>query len=266
MTVDFQKELLHLFNQLVSKFAEDIIINGAFSLMLNVADKHPLSSNRLTIDIDFFLKRNFVDFIEELNNSEMFSIAGEPYLFTKIRTPKRKSAGRIEATACDIQILLDVQIDLYANPKVVVVDGKHVNITSPASIVIDKLDAISKPKVMGRPKDLYDLYILSLLFGFEYNEVAKHTDFKVSGDFEVFIESWKELEESYILDENLIGENRPNFKDLYRRVKEFASPFIASDSLITKEISWNVSRGTWVKQNEEGVTYGKLHNKKCRCN
>jgi len=230
---------------LVGNYGEDIIIKGALSLILNISKKHPNINNRFTVDIDFYLKRKFSDFLESLKASKIFSLRGHSYEFTKIRTPKKNSAGRIEAVAEEIRILLDVQIDEYTEPNTVTMYGLEIAVTSPVSIVIDKLDSISKPKVIDRPKDLYDIYIVSPFYEFKYQEICSHHDFRITGDFETFIEEWEAIGKSYRNEEILVSLEKPDFNDLYVRVKEFASPFIVCNELITQESNWIPSIGVW---------------------
>jgi len=128
----------------------------------------------------------------------------------------------------------------------VVVYIDSVAATNSVSIVIDKLDAISKAKVVGRPKDLYDLYVVSLLYEFEFIEIHNHPDFKISGDFENFIEDWEKIAEAYKVSDIIAKGIRPDFDDLYIRVKEFASPFIVSEELLTQNLKWNIEKGAWV--------------------
>jgi hypothetical protein len=247
MIIDTQKELVHLFHQLIGKYGNDIVIKGAFSLILNALEKYPTIKDRMTIDIDFYLKREFSDFMEDLKISSISDTIGNPYDFEKQRTPKKNSAGRITATQGNLEIILDVQIDDYPYPATLESNGLQVAVTKPVSIVIDKLDAISKAKVVNRPKDLFDLYVVSRLRGFEFKEIYNHPAFKISGDFENFIDCWEAIAEAYKVSDIIAKGVRPNFDDLYIRVKEFVSPFIVTDELLTQELKWDMSSGVWVR-------------------
>jgi len=199
------------------------------------------------MDIDFYLKRKFSDFLEELKTSGISNLAGNPYVFEKQRTPKKNSGGRVVANADGKVILLDIQIDEYVNP-LVLTEGKfRIEVTNPISIVIDKLDAISKPKVVNRPKDLFDLYVISLLYNFRYLEIRNHSAFKISGDFQEFIEEWETIKEYYYKEDILIGDDLPDFDKLYIRVKEFASPFIVGEELTTQNLKWDTTKGMWLR-------------------
>jgi len=240
-----QNELTHLFQQMIVHFGKDIIIKGAFSLILNTSQVYPAIKGRLTMDIDFYLKRKFFDFLEDLKTSEISNLAGNPYTFEKQRTPKKNSGGRVVANADGETILLDVQIDDYANP-LTIIEGKfRLEVTHPISIVMDKLDAISKPKAVNRPKDLFDLYVVSLLYDFHYTEIRNHSDFKIAGDFQAFIEEWESIRDSYLTTDILIGDDLPDFDKLYIRVKEFASPFIVGVELTTQNLKWDTTKGVW---------------------
>ena len=151
------------------------------------------------MDIDFYLKRKFSDFLEDLKGSGISDIAGNPYIFEKQRTPKKNSGGRVVANAEGKVILLDVQIDKYANSLTLMEGKSRIEVTNPISIVMDKLDAISKPKVVNRLKDLFDLYVISLLYDFHYTEIRNYSDLKISGDFQEFIEEWEAIKEIYCL-------------------------------------------------------------------
>lgn len=247
MITNNQQELMHLFHQLVKEFGHLIIIKGAFSLMLNTEGKYPNIKKRITMDIDFYIQQHFDGFLETLQSATFTSPAGERYSFIKLRTPKKNSAGRVLATTSSIRIELDIQTDEYLEPILTTVGTLDVAITHPVSIVIDKLDAISKEKVINRPKDLYDLYVLSLVYNFNYIEIAQHHTFKIAGDFEFFIENWEAMERSYMLAEFMPIEHRPDFTALYTRVKEFASPFIVPEELLTPNLIWDSACGLWTK-------------------
>jgi len=245
MTINRQKEVVHLFRQLIERYGNDIVIKGAFSLILNTIEKYPDISNRFTMDIDFYLKCEFANFMESLVTSKISTVGGEIYKFTKLRTPKKNSGGRIEAVAGEINAFIDVQIDEYLYPDAKTFDDIIVAITTPVSIAMDKMDAISKPKVIDRPKDLYDLFVISLLYDIEFQEIISHRDFKITGDFETFVEEWEMIKESYNREEILIGLEQPDFDTLYIRVKEFVSPFIVSKELTTKDLIWSTTKGVW---------------------
>jgi len=250
MTIDRQSEHVHLFEQMIEHFGKDIIIKGAFSLILNTSQMYPAINGRLTMDIDFYLKRKFSDFLEDLKVSGISDIAGNPYVFEKQRTPKKNSGGRVAANAEGKVILLDVQIDEYTNPTMLMEGRFRVEVTNPISIAMDKLDAISKPKVVNRPKDLFDLYVISLLYEFLYTEIQNHSDFKISGDFQDFIEEWESIRDSYHTTDILISNDLPDFDKLYIRVKEFASPFIVSEELTTRNLKWSTEKGVWVSNDK----------------
>ena len=253
MTIDRQSELVHLFGQMIEHFGKDIIIKGAFSLILNTSQLYPAINGRLTMDIDFYLKRKFSDFLEDLKTSGISNLAGDFYVFEKQRTPKKNSGGRVVARADGEVILLDIQIDEYNNP-LTIMEGKfRIKVTQPISIAMDKLDAISKPKVVDRPKDLFDLYVVSLLYDFRYTEIRNHSDFKISGDFQEFIEEWESMRGSYHTTDILIGDDLPDFDKLYIRVKEFASPFIVEGELTTQNLKWDTTKGVW---SSNGKTLG----------
>jgi len=40
----------------------------------------------------------------------------------------------------------------------------------------------------------------------------------------------------------------PDFNELYVRVKEFASPFIASEELLTQKLTWDTAVGVWIEK------------------
>ena len=101
MTINRQSEFVHLFQQMIEHFGKDIIIKVAFSLILNTSQLYPAINGRLTMDINFYLKSKFSDFLEDLKTSRISNLVGNLYVFEKQRTPKKNSGGRVVARADD---------------------------------------------------------------------------------------------------------------------------------------------------------------------
>ena len=85
----------------------------------------------------------------------------------------------------------------------------------------DKVMAISGDKIFRRSKDLFDLYLLSYINGFnnQYSYIIWDQMGRTLGDFDGFINRKEELHHAYDKLHGLV--NKPKFEDAYDRVYPF---------------------------------------------
>jgi hypothetical protein len=154
---------------------------------------------------------------------------------------------------------IDVDVDpIYYINKKEYTDGFIFYYAGIEDIVADKVDAVSKPKVINRIKDVYDLYLIALHCEVSFEKV-KHSQEKIYRPqrevereeaglrFYDFLNSIDELRDTY---ENRFEtlrykKQKPQFKEVYSIAKEFIKPFLDSDYLRGKAV-WDTKEQEWV--------------------
>lgn len=108
----------------------------------------------------------------------------------------------------------------------------------------EKLSIISLEEVHKNIEDIYDLYSLSKLEGYEINNIIRVQKYKRRklGSFEEFISNISEIEYSYNKLKGIV--NKPSFEEVYGRVRDFCLPFITGDY---KKCNgrWSPKMGMW---------------------
>lgn len=108
-------------------------------------------------------------------------------------------------------------------------------------MLADKIQCASTNYIFRRSKDLYDLYLLSIVAGYTTYDVYNiwTSMNKVIGDFDGFINRVDELKHAYEKMKNII--NKPQFETVYERVYTFLNPFILKTNI---NLTWNGN--SWV--------------------
>lgn len=116
---------------------------------------------------------------------------------------------------------------------------------SKEKIFVDKISAISSRTLFRRAKDIYDLYLLSMLEGYyvrEINYVLERSGRRLS-EFSEFINDIDEIKNAYFKMRGII--NPPEFNVMYGRVRDFCSPYITNGYTSGNGL-WNVNAGLWI--------------------
>lgn len=114
-------------------------------------------------------------------------------------------------------------------------------------MLADKVSVLSTRIIFRRAKDLYDLYVMSSIGGYELGNVMGILDYngRVLGEFNEFKSMKKELEHAY----NMLGGigNKPSFTAVYARVIDFCLPFIVGGECLKCNALWDSERGMWFR-------------------
>lgn len=99
-------------------------------------------------------------------------------------------------------------------------------------IFADKVEAISKRKVLRRAKDVYDMFLLSYTSGFRTRSIlhileAHDLELGDFSDFRTNIEGPRGLRHAY--NQMRSVDNKPDFDVMYARVMTFLYPFIETE-------------------------------------
>lgn len=125
-------------------------------------------------------------------------------------------------------------------------NGIHFYGATKEKIYTDKIIVLSERKIFRRIKDIYDLYVLSYLEGFNIDNIKRILKFmnKDLGDFSQFIGSIQELKHAYDKYDGI--QNKPEFEIMYGRVRDFCMPFIVG-SYKERKGYWSRERGMWIE-------------------
>lgn len=150
-----------------------------------------------------------------------------------------KSAGFRVFRNGESRSLFSMDIGMRQNPfycSYVTVNGIRFVGASPQKIFADKVKAISSTKIFRRSKDVYDLYLLSAMTGF--NTLATYNIYRALGsqleDFSCFVNRVSDLQHAY--DKLSDIRNKPDFMTVYKRVYHFVEPFIKR---VGTNLTWN---------------------------
>ena len=249
--------------EILQHTGEGVIVKGAFSTITHLREKDINVNHRLTQDIDLYLDKTKLKFAEL--KAIFAKLFDGQYHWEVRRHPKNHSLGNIRLYTLNEEDRIEIlSIDVDVNP-VYYVNKKEYNnnftfyYAGIEDIVADKIDAISKPKVLNRIKDVYDLYLIATYCEVSLKRV-EHSQTKIyksqkeiereeSGlRFYDFINETAGLEYTYYNHFETLKQMslRPNFEEVYSLAKEFTKPFIEKGYVLGKDAMWDTKEKTWV--------------------
>lgn len=131
------------------------------------------------------------------------------------------------------------------------INNIHINGASLDKIFADKLTVLSERTILRRPKDMYDLFLLSYRSGFRMDNIihilnATGRSLGCFDEYKTHIEGTSGLKHSYNMMRSVT--NKPDFALVYLRVANFVHPFLSGQANIapyewlvdarTKDGSW----------------------------
>lgn len=240
-----------------SKFKDMLAIKGAVSLRETAKDYDYQDVMRITADLDMDWKTKshadweiFVKEIEDTANKN--SELGLNYKIIKRRGfAKNKDSDTLTFKVLQNDSEATFSIDVNLNSKAISFDSKNIGDVSidmyPIGYMIaDKMKVIATEKVYRRTKDLIDLYIISNLADFHYNQIynkvwEKLVDEEFSTLFFINRCDKDKLEHAY----NKL--ERVNFKPHLNEVVERVASFTAPLYHYSKNANmWDKSLGMWI--------------------
>ena len=140
---------------------------------------------------------------------------------------KRSAGFELKDPSTDeVVFTMDIDVNRPKVPtRIYEVEGIRFNGIILNQMIADKVSVISTDKVFRRIKDLVDLYYYSQVFGFNKDEIIKllNNSGREMGDFNGFNNRVDELEHSYTKFRFSGDVEKPEFKDVYDRVKNYVS-------------------------------------------
>lgn len=230
-------ERIDLLNRIIEELSKQgvpIVFKGAMLLNNILANDNPSNIYRKTFDIDgnwigdnpdINEIRNYIQkAVNNINSDYHVSIVRE---FTERRSAGFKiyvdNNGKQDTIASiDISVKkVNQTVDYYSYINNITFKGVSLD-----KMITDKIATISTRQIYRRTKDLIDLYVLSFLTEFNYDEVFRILEFdnRELGDFEHFKNNIEHVEHAYSKLENI--SNKPSFEEVYERLKQKLKPFI----------------------------------------
>jgi len=225
-----------------------VVFKGA-SVLKSVIRDNSLDTDRITQDLD-------MDWINPISNDDLNLKVTN--ILNKLSVPnmsleryrdndpllKRSAGYRLFS---DSKELISFDISIRNNPYTstyTTLSGTKFVGASREKMYADKLSVLSSKLVFRRTKDIYDLYVLSLLGDYTLPniiEVLKYNE-RTLCEFEEFLRRKEDLEHAYNKLEGI--SNKPDFETVYSRILDFCLPFIIKTAYTCSGI-WLPNDGLW---------------------
>ena len=227
-----------------------VVFKGAMVLqhILKINDINNMYRSTADIDMNYIYgNKTDEDILKDIKNAiDNLQIKGLEITQTR-KSGIGKSAGFSVSRLGEKIFKLDVSIGEnpfytdYVNDNGILFYG-----ATKEKIYTDKIIVLSERKIFRRIKDIYDLYVLSYLEGFEIDNIKNilKSMNKELGDFSQFTENIQELKHAYDKYDGI--QNKPEFEIMYGRVRDFCMPFIVG-SYKERKGYWSRERGMWIE-------------------
>lgn len=215
------EEFLYLLMEELSRIGAPVVFKGALVLKIHLNENAKNSVKRITKDIDanwngrgdiVLIRNTLIKAVSNINSS---------YTVVVKRIPRssKESAGFDIKDEKSVKIT-SIDLDLKDNPFYVnlTLDNQKIKCSSLSKIIADKFSAISTEKVYRRIKDILDIYLLSNLEDFSFEEVKEILiyDERDYGDFSTLLNNKEKIEHGYSRLKRV--ENKPEFEEVWNTI------------------------------------------------
>jgi len=272
--------LMEFIEAIFEECGDSLVLKGALALNMLFAENSNDINHRFSEDFDSYLLRMKMKFSEL--EAKVQVVLDKLDLSSKVRAvterhPKNHSSGRIvlyygmeESDGKEIFFSLDIDVDNCEHTyEIELPSGRLISCASIECICADKIDAISKAKLFFRVKDIYDIYLISIIYKPGYRDIKQIYDgvYRSERDkerienklsFKEFrdaglksSEPYLELADSYDkLTDIRNPSKKPAFDDVYARVRAFLKPFM-TEHLSASNAIWSVEGMDWIADNSD---------------
>jgi len=255
--------LEEILNGLLKEHEDRIVLKGAFSTIENLKRVNPEVNFRLTTDIDLYMdpKNKRLERLKEI----LTQVLPSGMRFEVDRHPKRKSQGKIILFWKEEPF---AQIDISVGEVQGVIEIKRgdspVYISGVEDILADKIDAISREKVLRRVKDLYDVFLFATNLKISYEKIKEKsallpknkTDLEREGlgkRFHELLTNKEELKQQYEKLDSMRFPSKPDFQEVYSLVTSFLKPFLDGEEVHRYKRIWNPITFEWESKDPFGL-------------
>ena len=146
----------------------------------------------------------------------------------------KRSAGfeLVDRNSDEILFTMDIDVNRPIVPtKMYEIEGFRFRGSSPVQMIADKVAAVSTDKVFRRIKDVVDLYYISNVFEFRIADVLQtlENSERTLGEFNGFIQRKEELEHAYEKFRFAGDVNKPQFEEVYSRVRSYIKDILPKE-------------------------------------
>ncbi|HGS9339275.1 TPA: nucleotidyl transferase AbiEii/AbiGii toxin family protein [Clostridioides difficile] len=253
-TLDYIEDFIYCMSH--SNSFNDMIFKGGITLLC-AFKKYNYGNRRLTKDIDIHGTdyNKWINFKKDIISCSQYSRFEVIYKVIKEITTSEATKNESVTIGVYRAAELITRFSIDVNFKWSTLDSEKyslgglvtINGYTPELILVDKIHACESKQINRRLKDLFDIYSLSYLKGYNSNDLVRLYIDKyknISEKMYMFqLENFNTLEHGY---NRLRGiESKPEFATVYKRVSNFIVPihtFIASKS--NKNYVWRNDRWT----------------------
>lgn len=241
----------------ISKELDDIevfAVKGCFALTMQ-ASYRGAKVNRLSRDLDLQILDidKWTDMIDNFDNINKHSKLNIKYQISKINVMGKTVRYSIKGNN-GVRFSVDANNDpnRYSYDKISI-NGVKVNFFTPNIMLADKLASVASEHIYRRTKDLYDIYLISSVFEFKLPKLIRRIKSKRDIDtshIEIYNpKSLDDLKKGYEALQFMEGSAKPDFDEVYERIKYFTYPIYAAlqDESICR-IYWD--KNEWVTKEE----------------
>lgn len=235
---------------ILNTISQDFVFKGA--LLLNAIGNNSNELYRATSDIDFDFTKTTVtqselDSLIEVSCKMLINNGYNVYANCYRQFGNGKSAGYSILCGGVELYHIDVSVRKQNSNVTMSLNGVPVKCATVEKMLCDKLSAISTKTVNRRVKDVYDIYYMSSVFSFTYNNIVStfKRDDRILGDFKTFLSAYDNLKHAYILYKGIY--DKKDFDIIYAQVKEFCLPFVKYGvEGVFKSLFWNNNVRQWL--------------------
>ncbi|PBH84509.1 hypothetical protein BGU59_10025 [Clostridioides difficile] len=253
-TLDYIEDFIYCMSH--SNSFNDMIFKGGITLLC-AFKKYNYGNRRLTKDIDIHGTdyNKWINFKKDIISCSQYSRFKVIYKVIKEITTSEATKNESVTIGVYRAAELITRFSIDVNFKWSTLDSEKyslgglvtINGYTPELILVDKIHACESKQINRRLKDLFDIYSLSYLKGYNSNDLVRLYIDKYKNIPEKMymfqLENFNTLEHGY---NRLRGiESKPEFATVYKRVSNFIVPihtFIASKS--NKNYVWRNDRWT----------------------
>lgn len=216
------EELSNLNTPIVFKGAMVVWSTGAWKIM-NTA------RSTQDVDGDWVSGKPTMEQLEHIMNIAASRIEPGMYVVV-VKDYAEDRAAKFTFYGSDNKPVCKMDLRVQPNPfyvTYVTVNGIKFNGSSPARMLVDKIEVLSSDKAYTRVKDVFDVFLLSALTGYTLNGMNEIRDAlgKKFGDFRVFLKRTEKMKG--VWDRQFLNvDNKPIFWTVYNRARHFCEPWM----------------------------------------
>lgn len=233
---------------------EVFAVKGCFALTMQ-ASYRGAKVNRLSKDLDLQILDidKWTDMIDNFDNINKHSKLNIKYQISNIKIMGKTVRYFIKGNN-GVRFSIDANNDSnrYSYDEIKI-NGVKINFFTPNIILADKLASAASNHIYRRTKDLYDIYLISTVFEFKLPKLVKRIKSKREIDtshIEIYNpESLENLKKGYRALQFIEASAKPDFNEVYERIKYFTYPIYATlqDETVCR-LYWN--KNEWVTKDE----------------